>query len=263
MACAHQQKKGKCLAGLPEGHLTKQLGAGAKRALEGTVERPARAQDRLPVHKGNAALQACDCLPCQVRIYAGISEGNVPASFNARLVDHEHWSVKGTRQKVSFELAYLNQASRSCCAPDLLYIFTCLLHVTDDDLHAMQVENYLNSLEGVGAAEEFSPDDSPHAAASPASSEHALSEEHYFSTPREQQMTPGSEATQLTSSPLPGLSSPPNSGVRCLLMCIPASMWHSSCGPTQRSAVCVHEASHVCHACQARVAACAPRLLRD
>ncbi|CAL8469977.1 g9519 [Coccomyxa elongata] len=164
--------------GLPEGHLTKQLGAGAKRALENKRWRDLHGhridyqftEATLPYKRAIAFHAKCAYRQASLR-------GHVPASFDARLVDHEYWSVQGTRQKV---------------------------------------ENYLESMEGVGAAEECSPDDSPHAAASPASSEHALSEEHYFSTPREEQMTPDSEATQHTSSPLPGLASPTNSGLQRL-----------------------------------------------
>ena len=172
MACAHQQTQGKYLAGLPAGQLTSQLGAGAKRALEKVLWRDLHGRRinyqftkaTLPYKRAIAFHAKCAYRQAALR-------GHVPASFDATLVEHEYWSVKGARQKVSVYLAHLNQACRNCCAPHLLYVFSCLLHVTDDNLHAMQVENYLKGLEAVVlTAEEISPDDSPDAAASPASS---------------------------------------------------------------------------------------------
>lgn len=38
--------------------------------------------------------------------------GHVPGSFDPTLVDHEHWSLKGAKQKVSFRFAHLIQANR-------------------------------------------------------------------------------------------------------------------------------------------------------
>lgn len=122
---------------MTEGHLTKKLGAGAKRALEGKVWKDLHGRkikyrftkDTLP-YKRAVAFHA----KCAYRQAA--QRGYVPASFDATLVDHDHWSVKGARQKVSFEFAHPPQRIEKCCTPDLVYIFSYLLQFLDGDLHA-------------------------------------------------------------------------------------------------------------------------------